>query len=122
MEIFDNVSITLAWDYPGGDVLVFIIVYIERVEPMREFNVSVNGTETNFTLIDLEPSTTYGVTIITENDFGMSAASPVLITETARMYTNSNEGGRGEGIRCPVLPWEILGLYKHLQHLELLTT
>ena len=73
-----TISAVVSWAHPGGNVTEFIIVYVELMSN-SEFNVTVDGALTMFTLTGLNSSTTYSVVIFTQNNNGISRISSPLI-------------------------------------------
>ena len=71
-------SAVVSWAHPGGNVTEFIIVYVELISN-SEFNVTVDGALTMFTLTGLSSSTIYSVVIFTQNNNGISRISSPLI-------------------------------------------
>lgn len=76
-----NTSSTLTWTFPGGEVDFYFIMVMGIVYP-KSFNVTINGTETFIILGNLDPATTYGITIVTVNSLGYSIASPIILFTT----------------------------------------
>ena len=81
-----NVSVTLRWEDPGGEVDAFIIQLTITSRDNESFNVTVNGSFTFHTLTDLNPDTSYNVVIFTVNGFGSSIASPLHFITTNREH------------------------------------
>ena len=72
---------TITWTEAAGDVDMYIVLYT-LISEDREFNASVDGSDTTFTLTGLEPASEYHVVILTVNSDGDSAASPVTTFTT----------------------------------------
>ena len=74
-----NVSVTLTWDNPGGNVSAFII---QLVSQDMTFNITVSGALTSHALLGLEPDSSYNVVVFTVNSLGRSVASPIHFITT----------------------------------------
>ena len=73
-------SISLSWSVPSDSVVTSYEVMWQKLERDASVSVTVSSDHISYTIMELESSTEYSVTVTASNGAGSATSSPLVVS------------------------------------------